>query len=306
LMLAVILIDRIVYFSLLPTGVLQDTTVVLYIIFSQVPTYLFFSIYTLLVFFWIELVHWSVARKGGKLIPILRIVFIIINLAIYIFLTILLIIYIILAETTGSTNDLSCTSSNYLSGDNSEDSVSPSEALSILYESILMLICVIITICFVIYGIRVLYMLYTIESMSKQFSKLKRNKIIKFTLLLIVCTVSLMGMLVFLIVINAVQGSINIIAVVVFIVFVELVPMALLIFLLYSKGTNFTSFWLTCKDTLKSSSSARSLSKLSSQSGTEEGQTFSESDLEDEPNGSSDAPRDTTAESAEEGHHDSP
>jgi hypothetical protein len=44
--------DRIVYFSMLPTGVLNDQPAVVYILLGEVPIYLFFSIYTALVSFW--------------------------------------------------------------------------------------------------------------------------------------------------------------------------------------------------------------------------------------------------------------
>jgi hypothetical protein len=37
---------------MLPTGVLNDTNVVVYIVLGDLPVYLFLSIYTLLLFFW--------------------------------------------------------------------------------------------------------------------------------------------------------------------------------------------------------------------------------------------------------------
>jgi hypothetical protein len=43
---------RIIYFAMLPTGVLNDTNVVVYVILGDLPVYLFLSIYTLLIFFW--------------------------------------------------------------------------------------------------------------------------------------------------------------------------------------------------------------------------------------------------------------
>ena len=43
---------RVIYFAMLPTGVLNDTNVVVYIILGDLPVYLFLSIYTLLLFFW--------------------------------------------------------------------------------------------------------------------------------------------------------------------------------------------------------------------------------------------------------------
>lgn len=43
---------RVIYFAILPTGVLNDTNAVVYIILGDLPVYLFLSIYTLLIFFW--------------------------------------------------------------------------------------------------------------------------------------------------------------------------------------------------------------------------------------------------------------
>lgn len=43
---------RIIYFAMLPTGVLNDVNVVVYVILGEVPVYMFLSIYTLLLFFW--------------------------------------------------------------------------------------------------------------------------------------------------------------------------------------------------------------------------------------------------------------
>lgn len=43
---------RVIYFAMLPTGVLNDTNVVVYIVLGDLPVYLFLSIYTLLLFFW--------------------------------------------------------------------------------------------------------------------------------------------------------------------------------------------------------------------------------------------------------------
>jgi hypothetical protein len=37
---------------MLPTGVLNNVNVVVYVILGEVPVYLFLSIYTLLLFFW--------------------------------------------------------------------------------------------------------------------------------------------------------------------------------------------------------------------------------------------------------------
>jgi hypothetical protein len=37
---------------MLPTGVLNNANVVVYVILGEVPVYLFLSIYTLLLFFW--------------------------------------------------------------------------------------------------------------------------------------------------------------------------------------------------------------------------------------------------------------
>ncbi len=40
---------------MLPTGVLNNVNVVVYVILGEVPVYLFLSIYTLLLFFWYAL-----------------------------------------------------------------------------------------------------------------------------------------------------------------------------------------------------------------------------------------------------------
>jgi hypothetical protein len=39
---------------MLPTGALNDTNVVVYVILGDLPVYLFLSIYTLLLFFWYD------------------------------------------------------------------------------------------------------------------------------------------------------------------------------------------------------------------------------------------------------------
>jgi hypothetical protein len=45
----------VIYFAMLPTGVLNNVNVVVYVILGEVPVYLFLSIYTLLLFFWYTL-----------------------------------------------------------------------------------------------------------------------------------------------------------------------------------------------------------------------------------------------------------
>jgi hypothetical protein len=50
------------YFSLLPTGVLNDQPSVVYILLGEVPVYLFFSIYTALVSFWYPASSYVCAR----------------------------------------------------------------------------------------------------------------------------------------------------------------------------------------------------------------------------------------------------
>jgi hypothetical protein len=44
----------VIYFAMLPTGALNDTNVVVYVILGDLPVYLFLSIYTLLLFFWYD------------------------------------------------------------------------------------------------------------------------------------------------------------------------------------------------------------------------------------------------------------
>ncbi len=50
---------------MLPTGVLNNVNVVVYVILGEVPVYLFLSIYTLLLFFWYALlpVTRTIARQ---------------------------------------------------------------------------------------------------------------------------------------------------------------------------------------------------------------------------------------------------
>jgi hypothetical protein len=54
---------RVIYFAMLPTGALNDTNVVVYVILGDLPVYLFLSIYTLLLFFWYDYHH---RRRAGR------------------------------------------------------------------------------------------------------------------------------------------------------------------------------------------------------------------------------------------------
>lgn len=71
--------DRIIYFSLLPTGVLNNQSAAVYILLGEVPIYLFFSIYTALVSFWyVQPLCWSgklfcLHGNGNSTLPRIRV-----------------------------------------------------------------------------------------------------------------------------------------------------------------------------------------------------------------------------------------
>jgi len=113
---------RIIYFAMLPTGVLNNANVVVFVILGEIPVYLFLSIYTLLLLLWyaldisrylfvsdygwgrVDLVHWSLKQGSQKVFKKLKVAFLAINGFFYAFLLVLVIIYIALQASTTSYN----------------------------------------------------------------------------------------------------------------------------------------------------------------------------------------------------------
>jgi len=52
---------RVIYFAMLPTGALNNANIVVFVILGEVPVYLFFTIYTSILFFWYrpQLANWG-------------------------------------------------------------------------------------------------------------------------------------------------------------------------------------------------------------------------------------------------------
>ncbi|ELR11591.1 uncharacterized protein ACA1_258530 [Acanthamoeba castellanii str. Neff] len=261
-----ILILRVIYFAMLPTGVLNDTNVVVYIILGDLPVYLFLSIYTLLLFFWVELVHWTLKKGGPTMLKRMKIMFALVNAFIYLFLIVLIIIFISLQASTSST-DTSCSTSYFIDGgDPNSDLKDARKALAILYQSVIIFIALCLALAFLVYGSVVIWMLAHVKAMSEKLAKLKRNKMIKFSVVLVICTVALLGMCAFLLY-GTIDQNVNAIGAIVFVIVVEITPLLLLIFTVYAKRTNVFSFWYsTARGRLSRATTSAGSSSPSAQS----------------------------------------
>lgn len=112
LVIEIILIDRIIYFSLLPTGELQNSPSIGYIVLGELPTYLFLTSYMLLVYFWCTLLY-QINRAEQHTMRTIKVTFVVANVLVYSLLLLLILVFIALEETS-SAAESSCAASDFL------------------------------------------------------------------------------------------------------------------------------------------------------------------------------------------------
>lgn len=229
-LIEIITIDRIVYFSMLPTGVLNDQPAVVYILLGEVPIYLFFSIYTALVSFWVELVHFRLGLKRSQrsIVKRIKMVFLGANIFMYCLLIALIIVFSILEHYAPSSMN-TCEESGFLDGGDANDFQTARQVLFIFYQCVVVLMALAISLGFLVYGTRLVLVLYRTEAVNSKFSKLRRSKTIKFIVVMLVCTVSLVMLCGFLLY-AAASETVDAIAAIVFIILAEILPLTLLTF----------------------------------------------------------------------------
>jgi len=162
---------------MVPFGVLLNIAKVGDFLIAELPTYFFFSIFTLLVFWWIEICHFASELRG--ILGRLRWVFLGVNVVIYLLLVVVVIAFAVEgASTVPSSNLCLITYSKN----------SYADTIAKVYHCILAGIALLLFIGFAVYGTKIVSMLV---SMGKT-SGVDHRRVIQFTLLASTSAISLL------------------------------------------------------------------------------------------------------------------
>lgn len=138
-LLAVICLDRIIYFFILPFGGVDSDF--FDVVLSDIPMLCFFSIYTVIIIRWAEILHNR--NNINTKIDVLKPLIIATNVAIYVIWILFIIVYFILKGTEGTVVD-SCAVAELST---------PAQVISLVYKVYFTILCCLIVIGLVMYGI---------------------------------------------------------------------------------------------------------------------------------------------------------
>jgi len=226
-LIALFLIDRIIYFILVPYGL--SSAEVLDSIFSELPALIFFSIYSLVVIRWMEIYHFTMksARSGeggiSKLLPVV--------LGVNVFMCLLFIVLLVVFLTVPSGEiAINCTT-NY----QFKPHTTAAEVVSNVYNLFFAIVCIALAILYGLYGYRILSLM---SEGGAAETPAMRQKYLRLTVNTCVCTIALLVQAALLIHATFSSSSRSIYAVVPIILFAEVIPTLIFLFM-FSKTSSF-------------------------------------------------------------------
>jgi hypothetical protein len=235
LILTIVLLIRLLYLFLLPFGVLE-TSRPADVIFSELPALLFCSIYSVIVVRWAEIYHFTMTSSGTSGFSKLKPVVIAINIALIIIFLVLLILFLTL-ENPRLVVDCTTTLDEL-------DQHTPTEGVAIAYKVFFALVCVTLSVLFVVYGVRILHLMRDNNATNaRDAAKQARRKhaIMRLVIVSAVSAFCLLGQAG-----NLLHSSFdtygrNLIGVLVFLYIVELAP-AIIFILMFKRGSLFSKY----------------------------------------------------------------
>jgi len=206
--LALFCLDRGLYYVLIPSGTLNSSPIAVYYLLSEWPIYIFFSIFTLMIFFWAEVIHfWHLGSNA--FLTKLRIPLIATNVVLYlVFICILISFFRVDVEAQ--------------------------KQLRMAYQLIIAIVCLFLIAGVAVFGGKL--WLFKRNSVAKlQREKAKRMK--KFSIVLAVSMVSLLLQVAFLLV-NTFSTIKDIKVAIIYSFIVELLPCAIFLVLFAPQSEN--------------------------------------------------------------------
>jgi len=230
-LIAIFLVDRIIYFLLVPFGYFEKEQAA-DIIFSELPALLFFSIYCLVVIRWAEIYHFTMTSStSGTGIHRLSPAVIAANIFMYLSFIILFIIF--LAIPSG-TIEVTCAT-----GYQAKVSTTAPGVVSTVYNILFAVVCVLLAFLYTLYGYRVIFIMKESGKGAAKNSN-KNNKYLRLVLVSAVCTLALLVQAALLIQSSfGSTGSRSVGQVVPIILVSEVLPTLIFLFM-FNKASNFT------------------------------------------------------------------
>lgn len=222
--------DRILYLILLVSGVLANATQI-DVVFSELPTLFFFAIYSMIVFRWAEIYHFTMTtgRKKGitKLRPAL--------IAVVAFLVVL---YIVLVPTFFALLEqpkvLSCDSVT----SSQADLNSSAAVVGLIFKIVLALLALALSAMFVIYGLRVAQLMTSARTKSAEQQNKRKRVLVRLIVVSSVCTLCLLAQAASLLYSSFDRQARNLMGALTFIYLVE-VPAAVIFIVMFKKVSLF-------------------------------------------------------------------
>jgi len=206
--LALFCLDRGLYYVLIPSGTLDRAPIAVYYLLSEWPIYIFFSIFTLMIFFWAEIIHfWHLGSKA--FLTKLRIPLIVTNVVLYLLFICILISFF-------------------------RVDIEEQKKLRMAYQLIIAIVCILLVAGVAMFGGKL--WMFNRKSMANMKKK-KATRLKKFTLVLAVSMVSLLLQVAFLLV-NTFSTIKDIEVAVIYSFIVELFPCATFLVLFAPQSEN--------------------------------------------------------------------
>jgi len=162
--LGILLLFRIVYFALLPTGIFESDSYIVggvFTFFADVPTILFLMIMSLVFYQWAAIYHFTLNAKKTENKRILRISLITANVIFDLIFIGLIIFYVMATKLIGTIITCSSVPSTY---------VSIANTLALIYKSLYCVLCITLSILLCIYAKRL------VDLVKKSPSKSSKKK----------------------------------------------------------------------------------------------------------------------------------
>jgi hypothetical protein len=230
LILALLLLDRIFYLILLVSGVLANAAQI-DVVFSELPTLFFFAIYSMIVFRWAEIYHFTMTsgRKKGitKLRPALIAV-----------VTFLVVLYIVLVPTFFALLEqpkvLACDSVTTSQADLS----SSAAVVGLIFKIVLAVLALALSAMFVIYGLRVAQLMTQAKAKNEEQMIKRKRVLVRLIVVSSVCTLCLLAQAASLLYSSFDRQARNLMGALTFIYLVEL-PAAVIFVVMFKKVSLF-------------------------------------------------------------------
>eukprot|EP01125_Pyxidicula_operculata_P008658 TRINITY_DN2888_c0_g1_i1.p1 TRINITY_DN2888_c0_g1~~TRINITY_DN2888_c0_g1_i1.p1 ORF type:complete len:327 (-),score=45.02 TRINITY_DN2888_c0_g1_i1:46-1026(-) len=165
--IALFLLNRIVYFALIISDTFEIGGEYIITIFSELPALLFMTVFSLVLFTWIDIVHFSMeygssSKKSGSPIRKMKIPVITLNVFMYLLLTVLIILHATLPYKAESFCNTPIEIKNALS---------PQEVVSVVYFVFFSVISLVMLLAVIYYWRKLLIMFSKFHDMNKESIK---------------------------------------------------------------------------------------------------------------------------------------